>query len=95
MSTNFIKRNRNKSTFKKDIDHLDEDKNQGNQEGMFAFKTLFDEDSTNWDENIWSKRLCGGLNDGYTYNGKYSMEYTAIRGTNLYHDAVFSISWKS
>ena len=54
---------------KKVIDHLDMDKNQSNQEGKFTFKTTFSEDNANWDENIWTKRLCGGLNYGNNYNG--------------------------
>ena len=86
MSTRLISSGHNEREFQKVIDDLDRDKNQTNQEGMFAFKTTFDEGNAIWDENIWSKRLCGGLNYGYNYNGRYSMEYTATKGTNLYHD---------
>jgi len=58
---------------------------ESDKTGMFAYKEEFFEESTDWDENHWSKRLCGCLSEPFI-NANYYVKYTAHMGTDLFHD---------
>ena len=63
-------------------------KSNNDKQGMFAYKGDFNEDATNWDENILSKRL-GACIEKCVVSSSYTVKYTGDKGNHIYNNELF------
>ena len=58
------------------------------KKGMFAYKQNFNEEGATWDENTWSRRLCGCMQN-HVVHSSYLVKYTADQGNVIYNKKQF------